>query len=243
MNTVVCVLKSGVFKPWVQKDYTVEYGPQHVQWLRDQFAAHIVGPHRFVCLTDMEIPGVETLPLQDDLPGWWSKLEVFREFQQATYVDLDTVVLGDVGQILFAAAHKFTMAAHMTKRHGVNSSVMSWNGDYRWIYDKFIAHKAKYMAEFTINSRWGDQDFIKEALVDAKLSPIEKFSHRWPEFVLSYRHDILNRGAPMRVGGRKRVQLKPGHWQQAPHLVCFHGSPKPYEAQDRHHWIPKLCVA
>jgi hypothetical protein len=75
---IACVLKSGLFKPWGHKDYTVQYGPHHVLWLREQFARQLSAPHRFICLTDMDIPGVEPRPLRDDLPGWWSKMELFR---------------------------------------------------------------------------------------------------------------------------------------------------------------------
>lgn len=239
MNTVVCVLKSGVFKPWTQKDYTVEYGPHHVQWLRDQFTLHASAPHRFVCLTDMHVPGVETRPLRDNLPGWWSKLEIFREFRKAAYVDLDTVLTGDVSENLFNK-HTFTMAAHMTKRHGVNSSAMSWNGDYSFLYDRFMARKDEIMAEYVYSGHWGDQDFIKDTLIATRRGPIEKFSHRAPEFVLSYKHDILNRGAPLRFGARKRIKLRRG-WEQEPHIIAFHGSPKPAEVDAL--WIPKLCVA
>jgi hypothetical protein len=237
LNTILCVLKSGVFKPWTQKPYTIEYGPHHVQWLRDQFAAKLSAPHQFICLTDMEIPGVETRPLLDNLPGWWSKMELFRDFTDAAYVDLDTVVLGDASEHLFCG-HKFTMAAHMTKRHGVNSSVMAWKGDYHFLYEKFIADKNRFMKEFVVTGRWGDQDFIKENLT-AMRGPIDKFSHRYPDFIASYRHDILNRGVPVRIGGRRRIRLRSG-WEREPHIVAFHGSPKPYAVDAP--WIPKLQV-
>ncbi len=237
MNTIVCVLKSGVFKPWTQKDYTVQYGPHHVQWLRDQFARLPMSqPYRFVCMTDIEVPGVETVPLKDNLPGWWSKLEIFREFRQAAYIDLDTVPLGDVASALFRK-NKFVMSAHLTRRHGVNSSVMSWNGDYRFLYDKFIENKEQIMREYVFAGRWGDQDFIKDTLIASKQGPIEKFQHTLPDFVLSYKHDILNRGMSLRFGARKRVRLR-GEWWKLPHIVAFHGSPKPYEVDLP--WIPKL---
>lgn len=239
MSTIVCVLKSGVFKPWTQKAYTVQYGPHHVQWLRDQFAAQIKAPHRFVCMSDMDVPGVEVVPLRDNLPGWWSKMELFREFKHAAYVDLDTVILNDVHDNL-CTGHKFTMSANMTKRHGVNSSVMSWNGDYSFLYETFIADKERIMAEFVYSGRWGDQDFIKETYI-AKRGQITKFQHSLPEFILSYKHDILDRGAPIKFGARKRIRLRED-WLQQPRIVCFHGAPKPAEAQEQRNWIPKLCA-
>jgi len=148
LNTILCVLKSGVFKPWTQKDYTVQYGPRHVRWLRDQCAVQITEPHRFVCLTDMDIPDVETQPLQHNLPGWWSKLEIFGAFRRATYVDLDTVIVGNVAPYLFRE-HQFTMSAHMSRKYGYNSSVMSWDGDYSALLYKFLEFKDRFMKEYT----------------------------------------------------------------------------------------------
>lgn len=57
----------------------VEYGPEHVRWLRDQIPGKLGTAYRFVCLSDIQIFGVDVIPLRDDLPGWWSKLELFRE--------------------------------------------------------------------------------------------------------------------------------------------------------------------
>lgn len=238
MNTIVCVLKSGVFKPWTQKDYTVQYGPQHVKWLRAQFAAQVKTPHRFVCMSDIKIPGVETRPLIDNLPGWWSKLEIFREFDCAAYVDLDTVIVGDVSPWLFTP-RGFRMSAHLTRRHGVNSSVMSWTGDYKWIYDAFIANKEQVMKDFVFSHRWGDQDFIKESHI-AKYGQVMKFQHTDPEFILSYKHDFLNKGMPLRFGSRKRIRLR-ADWMQKPRIVAFHGTPKPDKVNLP--WVPKLCAA
>jgi hypothetical protein len=242
VNTVVCVLKSGLFKPWAAKDYTVQYGPHHVQWLRDQFAAQVRTPHRFVCMSDIEIPGVEVVPLKDNLPGWWSKLEIFREFKDAAYVDLDTVILGDVSPFLFSG-RKFLISTHMTQRHGVNSSVMSWNTDMAFVYHKFMADKDRYMAEFGFSSkRWGDQDFIKEALIETNTGPIAKFQHLWPALILSYKHDIRDRGVGTRFSNRRRILLK-SDWASHPHIISFHGAPKPVDVQATHNWIPNLCVA
>ena len=239
MNTVVCVLKSGLFKPWEHKDYTVEYGPQHVLWLRDQVAARFRLPYRFVCMTDMEVPGVETLPLLDNLPGWWSKMEMFREFNVAAYLDLSTVILGDPSPALFSNTHKFTMAQNMTRRHGVNSGVMAWRGNYRFLYERFMERKDAIMAEFTKARQWGDQDYIKESL-NAANGKVEKFSEKWPELVISYKYDWLGRGGITRPGARRRVKLR-GEWWKQDRIVKFHGHPKPHQVQEK--WIPPIPCA
>lgn len=240
MITVACVLKSGVFKPWDYKDYTVSYSPAHVQWLRDQFATHVKVPHHFVCLSDVQVPGVDTIPLRDNLPGWWSKLELFREFKSAFYVDLDVVLTGDISPYM-EGHFKFAMSANMTRRHGVNSSVMSWDGDYSFLYQHFMSQKELVMKTFNKAGRWGDQDFIKETHTLLRGS-VQKFQEKFPELILSYKHDIAARGQLLKGTQRKRLRLGQGEWWKKPRIVVFHGAPKP--AQVEAPWIPRFqCAA
>ncbi len=237
MNIVVCVLKSGVFKPWTHKDYTVQYGPQHVQWLRDQFATNVSAPHRFVCLSDMDVPGVETIPLEHNLPGWWSKLEVFGAFRRAAYVDLDTVLIGDVGRYLFDE-HKFTMAASLTRKYGYNSSIMSWDGDYAKILTTFLDKRDEFMAAYKTHHMWGDQDFIRDMM--RGIGPILTFQSRFSGSILSYKRDMRDKDVQRGSARRLRVRLRED-WKSKPRFVCFHGNPKPWRAGLD--WVPPLCAA
>ena len=57
--------------------------------------------HTFVCLTNVEIPGCNVIPLQHHWPGWWSKLELFRpdlfgKEDRVLYLDLDVVVVASL---------------------------------------------------------------------------------------------------------------------------------------------------
>ncbi|RYF05591.1 MAG: hypothetical protein EOO77_28205, partial [Oxalobacteraceae bacterium] len=74
MLTVACV-----FKSFAGTAFGHSYDATWVQKLASGAARHLTVPHRFVCLTNMgEIEGVETIPLSNDWPGWWSKVEMFR---------------------------------------------------------------------------------------------------------------------------------------------------------------------
>ena len=112
MRTIACVLKTGV---WRNRHMRVEYGPDHVRWLRDQFPRYVGTAYRFVCLSDIPIAGVDVIPLRDDLPGWWSKLELFRELEDAFYVDLDTVIVGDITRMV-KHKHKFTVLRNLSSK-------------------------------------------------------------------------------------------------------------------------------
>ena len=59
-------------------------------------------PHRFVCLSDVPIKDVETVPLKHDWPGWWSKMALFDPAIEGDIfcTDLDNVFLGPLDDIL-----------------------------------------------------------------------------------------------------------------------------------------------
>lgn len=94
--TVACVL-------WVGDFERRRYSPAWVTRLRDMVAAHLPVPHRFVCLSNVSVPGVETLPLATGWPGWWAKLEIFNPAHdlgdRVLYLDLDVFVTGDLTPI------------------------------------------------------------------------------------------------------------------------------------------------
>jgi hypothetical protein len=100
--TVACVL-------WMPPDGQIfegrQYSPEWVLRLRDQVAARLPVPHDFVCLTNLALPGValpgvRTLPLTTNRPGWWAKLEMFNPAHdlgdRVLYLDLDVYVTGDL---------------------------------------------------------------------------------------------------------------------------------------------------
>src|SRR5262245_61940013 len=87
MLTIACVLKSGGI-----------YDATWVARLRDGVARHLPLTHRFVCLSDVEVP-CERIPLEHDWPGWWAKVELFKLKAPVLFFDLDTAIVGDLENI------------------------------------------------------------------------------------------------------------------------------------------------
>lgn len=56
----------------------------------------------FICLSDVKIPGVYTLPLLHKWPGFWAKMELFSPAMKDDFLfmDLDTVILGPIDDFL-----------------------------------------------------------------------------------------------------------------------------------------------
>lgn len=192
MLTVACVLKSGGV-----------YTPAWAHALKRGVAAHLPEPHRFICLTDMAVEGIDTVPFIRDLPGWWAKINLFAPglfsgsgMGRVLYLDLDVVVTGYLGEIAhfgrFSAIRDWNIES-------LNSSVMSWDAETGLpVWDAFDASM--------LTDRRGDQWLITRAIPGA-----ETYPEGW---CVSYRKHCRE-GIP--DGAR---------------VACFHGRPKMPDVED-----------
>lgn len=99
-----------------------KYSPDYVFRLKAMVARHLSLPHRFTCFTDdpAALPGIHTIDIGREAPGWWGKMELFAHQANSTsrlvYLDLDTVVAGDLSPLAqlgveFGICGSFTRAA------------------------------------------------------------------------------------------------------------------------------------
>jgi hypothetical protein len=177
-------------------DYTSEY----VNRLADSLKAY--GP--VTCLTDSTKPiNCRTIPLTHDLPGWWSKIELFKTFKtgRTVYFDLDTVINGDISP-LFGLKGPFAMLSDFYKPRQAASGVMVWDGDYSWLWDRF---KPSEIGQYNKPSQWGDQGYLSNNLTN-----ITRIQEQCPELVASYKASTLQQ-------------------RQKAAIVCYHGRPRPHQ--------------
>lgn len=198
--TIACVLKSGGL-------YTRKY----VEILRDSLKRNLTLPYRFEVFTDVDMPGRQRLGM--NLPGWWSKLELFRlRGGPVLYLDLDTIVMGDLNPLLRAVAAmpegEFRMLTPFNPRRrelGLwASGLMAWHGDFGFLLRGATEEqRLKYRL---------DQAFICDALAarGVTVRPIDEFVE-----ALSYKRHCKS--------GFPRGATAP--------IVCFHGKPGPEAAQ------------
>jgi len=193
-----------------------KYTDEDVYILRDMVARNLTQPHRFRCLADREITGVDTFIPDEQWPGWWAKLGLFRySTGQCLYLDLDTVIVGNLDRLLSVP---LSMPANwgQSGHGGCQSSVMSWGQDYGWIADRFDVSQLRTPERgncggYGQQNLWGDQEFITE-VVGSPGNGIIPMHH-----VFSYRYHA--------VGG------PPGDAS----VICFHGEPKPAAVLDQ--WV------
>jgi len=189
--------------------------PAFPEWwvlkLQEMVSTHITVPHKFVCLSNVDLP-CEVIPLKHNWKGWWSKIELFRPgvFEgRVLYLDLDTIILDNIDEMCereesFIGLRAFNPAR--SNRPGYFASgILSWeSGYYDFIYNDFNYDEDPLHFN-------GDQDYMVYAMFDNK----RDFFY-WQELVdgiYSYKFHIQNR---MSNG-------------MNPMVVCFHGKPRPHD--------------
>ena len=196
MLTVVCVLKSG-------GDFDKDY----VFALREGVKEHLPTiEHKFICYTDIPIKNMSIRLLTEDLAGWFSKFEVFKMPGPVLYLDLDTVVVGELETLardIMYSDETFWMLEAFSPIRKWASGILGWNGDWKWL----IPYCKRYAGLYYM-----DQDCISRALTNSGITPqvIKRRHHK----IYSYKHHC-QKGLP---GDAK--------------IVCFHGKPRPKDVRE-----------
>lgn len=148
------------------------YTPLYVERLKKAVENNTTLPIEFICLTDdPDIDFCKTIALKYNYPGWWSKIELFRsDLQQkpALYLDLDTIVCGNIDQLLkLSVSTDFMGLQGYNKRYTPINDINFASGIMAGPFYKFnIVHELfEFDPEYYMNFKpesWmhGDQGFI-----------------------------------------------------------------------------------
>jgi len=202
--TVACVLRSGG-----------DFNANWVRKLHDGVKRNL-GPHRFVCLSDVDVP-CERIPLLHKWPGWWSKLELFLIPGPLLYFDLDTVIVGDLREIgKIASKKQLTAIQPFYRPDGLASGMMAWNGQFKYVYDLFNSKPERWMETFR---KRGDQMMIGNIVPK---SMVKYWQDETPSQLVSY-----------------KVHVKGEQLPENARVVAFHGKPRPnavFHGWLKEHW-------
>lgn len=199
--TIACVLRSGG-----------DYGPEWVQALGSGVHRASPGVH-FECLTNRDIVSVgRAIPftqLRHGWPGWWSKIEIFRPglFRPddlVLYVDLDTLVVGDLTPF-FEYSGELAMLSDFGRPRRAQSGVMLFRpgAETERIYREFMRSPAQHMRRHRGDGEWLDTHANPDRLQDL-----------FPGKIVSFKKHC--RKAPPKTPPEGDVRI-----------VCFHGRPRP----------------
>ncbi len=216
--TVACVWKTG--SAYDKHDY--------VGRMARAVARHLRRPHRFVCLTDAPaVPaGVERIPLVHGWRGFWSKVELHRPglfTGPVIYLDLDTVVCGDLEPIA-EAMDRHPLLCSWDMQHGwINSSFLAWNCDLSCVYERMLENPAGFMRHYedTATPWWGDQGHLQVTLMERRIP------WAW-----------VQQAAPAAVAWQP-VSLRGKQPPPGVAVSMWYGHPKPHEVFTdwmREHW-------
>ncbi len=213
MLSVLCVLKSGGV-----------YSAEWVAKLQRGIERNLDRPHRFVCLSDIEVP-CERIPLENDWPGWWSKIALFKPgviTGPSLYLDLDTILSGPINVTeLLNNGPDFAMLQNFWVEDMVGSGVMWFSGENvpHQVYSKFVRQPDAYIAHYARNENGpyiGDQAFIFDTL------------GRDVPFINDYLTGIKS----YKLHCKRRLP-------EDASIICFHGVPRPSEVKAEwmeRHW-------
>ena len=181
---VVCVYKSG-------GDFTSE----HVVALKAGLLKYMPCNFKFWCLTDC--PG-EVIDIADsvinlfhNLPGWWSKIELFRALypmEQVIYFDLDVLILKELSMFVDVITENSTIMLRSADRVGKendwpSSSIMSWYGnDLNDIYLQFIALGNVIEKSKEKISRAGQR--TDQGFIGSMINPNKFQDYLWDNYIL-----------------------------------------------------------
>lgn len=226
-----------------------EYTAERAQWLHSQLPVEI----KTVCLSDINIPNVETVQLKYDWPGWWAKMELFDPTSEIgnediLYLDLDTVIVGDISS--FCTKRDFTALndffSNSNTGGNINSSIMYIPVEIKkYIWEKWIENPEYHMQDCNSPEKWGDQGFI------GSIMAAKRWQDELPGMVVSYKQHIKKvkhhhplvrkvRSFLRTLRGRPYTRNAPSGTGDIPddaRIVCFHGNPRPWDLNEQ--WILK----
>jgi hypothetical protein len=194
-----------------------KYQDEDAYILKSMVSRHLNQPHDFYCLSDRQVGDLNCLIPSERWPGWWSKLLLFRYATgHCLYLDLDTVVVGNLDRLL---SDTLSMPANWAQsgHGGCQSSVMAWNGDYTRIPNAFDPDQLEKPVSGNCGAYqglWGDQELITRVMGDPGKGNVVPMNH-----IVSYKYHC-------------RMLLPP-----STSVVCFHGEPKPDQVHDA--WVIK----
>ena len=200
-----------------------KFGFEYVTKLRNMVSKNFMQPHRIVCLTDQpeRCEWVDFVDITEArLVGWWAKMMLFepawRERSRIIYLDLDTVVIGDLTPLVLVP-HEFAILESPVRLAGnkaypcaYNSSVMTiGEGACTHIWKNFDRRRSQLMLA---HDRYGDQAAIEELYPDAP--SLQKLMPKG--FFCNYR-DLTNHqphASVINFGGTHKPHNCPIAWVQ-----------------------------
>lgn len=194
-----------------------EYKPGHVQRLAAQVAKFLPGAD-FFALSDVEVPGVQIVPMEFNYPHWWAKMELMdpRIAGDLLYFDLDTTIVGDLSDL--AAIGTWAPCADFYRPHLLQTSMAFFSdAGRRETWFNWLSRTPP-----AVMKAWrGDGEFV-HAVWKHRCRPVQDLL---PGQVVSYKIHV-------QLDPRKRNHVGNGFIPTNTRVICYHGNPRPWQVAE-----------
>jgi hypothetical protein len=170
---------------------------------------------------DPEIDFCPVIPLKHDWPGWWSKIELFRKDLwnvPVLYLDLDTVILGNIDPLLYLAQESFIVLrgfnhkfCKLGKQNFASGIMAGHFYEHSYVYESFCKSPELFISQPRENWMHGDQGFIADLIGVDNIPRLQERLHK--DFIVGKRA-LRNRPIPAKAK-----------------IVAWSGSPRLHELE------------
>lgn len=222
---IASVLKTGGVYDDVYVNRLARAVKENMPWLKK---------YKFCCLTDSTAEGIdrnlvdEIIPLEYNLPGWWSKMELFRPElfvdKQVLYFDLDTLITDDISDFI-SYGGDFLALRDFNTLYNFGSGILGWNPEKTaHIFHRFI--RDLISNEISISQfLGGDQEAIEHFLQ----LDVDWVQDLFPGKMAAFKYQCYDEFG-------NTIHIPDGT-----SVVCFHGKPKMGDLEDnpviRKYWL------
>lgn len=204
-------------------------GAEYVRNLQRQVSQHLTLPHRFVVVTDDALTSYPNATvMRAEHPGWWEKIALFRPGRFADrvmFIDLDTLILGNIDHIAAYGGHFATLHDFWRGRNGLGPAVILF--DPKWAG----AIYAEWAALGFPKEGNGDQSWIENRDQGRFHRSIDILQELYPGEFVSYKEHCTSGKRNWR---HVSDQILP---PEGARVVCFHGRPRVHEVGG---WVPEV---
>lgn len=184
------------------------YAARHARMLEEQLDVPLT-----VYTDDLDLlaaRGPLARPLTHNLPGWWSKMELFnpQHPDDIVFFDLDTAIRAKPG-VLGDSFDRPMILRDFYRPHGLQSSVMCIPHDFKaYVWDQWLKGPQEWMSLFDKDGL-GDQAFLELG----SYGSWGILQDRYPGEFVSWKADEI-------AGKTLPSEAK---------VIVFHGRPKPWD--------------
>jgi len=199
-----------------------EFKPKHVQVLQQQVLKYGPKGTTFHCLSDIDVPGVDTIRAKTDWPTWWLKMELCDPeiTGDMLFMDIDTAIVGPIDDFL---------TGPFTTFRGCGALHLWSEADRKVVWDIFSKDPEYIIAEY-----WGEDVFLRSIWTNQFALP-RTFKDTLEDKLACGRQWTLDPPGQLLYRGKLRGLICPIVLQPDTRIVMFQGDPRPWRTAEFRH--------